>query len=78
MIDRLGQKLCKLLVVENLEATSTGDFADSGGVEAMVVITVSTLDKNAGVTETLGIDLPSHVVQVDSCQQRQLMVRISK
>lgn len=66
MVDRLGQKLSKLLVVENFETTSTGDLADSGGVEAMVVITVATLDKNAGVTETLCIHLSSHIVQVHS------------
>lgn len=64
MVDRLSQKLSKLLVVENLEATSTGDFADGGGVEAMVVITVAALDKNAGVAEALSVHLASHVVQV--------------
>lgn len=66
MVDRLGQKLSKLLVVENLEATSTGDLADSGGVEAMMVITVTALDKDAGVTEALCVHLSSHIVQVDS------------
>lgn len=50
MVDRLSQKLSKLLVVEYLETTSTGDLTNSGGVKAMVVITVSTLDKNTGVT----------------------------
>ena len=64
VVDRLGQKLSKLLIVENLEATSTGDLADSGGVEAVVIITVAALDKNAGVTEALCINLPSHIVQV--------------
>lgn len=64
MVDRLSQKLSKLLVVENLEATSTGDLTNSGGVKAMVVITVPTLDKNTGVTKALGIDFPSYVVQM--------------
>lgn len=35
-------------------------------MEAMMVITVTALDKNAGVTEALRIHLPSHVVQVNS------------
>lgn len=66
VVDRLSQELSKLLVVENLEATSAGDLADSGGMEAVVVITVTALDKNAGVTEALGVHLPSHVVQMHS------------
>lgn len=66
MVDWLRQKLSKLLVVENLEATSTGDLADSSGVEAVVVITVTALDKNAGVTEALCVHLPSYIVQVHS------------
>lgn len=66
MVDRLRQKLSKLLVVENLKATSTGDLADSGGMEAVMVITVSALHKDAGVTEALCVHLPSHVVQVHS------------
>lgn len=76
MVDWLSQKLSKLLVVENLETTSTGDLADSGGMEAVVVITVTALDKNAGVTEALCIYLPSHVVQVYAwLTKRQLVVR---
>lgn len=66
MVDRLGQKLSKLLVVENLETTSTGDLTNSSGVKAMVVITVPTLDKDTGVTEALCIDFPSYIVQVHS------------
>lgn len=62
MVDRLGQKLGKLLIVENLETTSAGDLADSGGVETMVVITVTTLNKNAGVTKALCVHLTSHVI----------------
>lgn len=58
--------MSKLLVVEDLETTSTRDLADSGGMEAMVVITVTALDKNAGVTEALCIYLPSYVVQVNA------------
>lgn len=64
MVDRLSQELSKLLVVENLETASTGDLTNSGGVKAMVVITVPTLDKNTGVTKALCIDLPSYIVQM--------------
>lgn len=79
MIDWLSQKLSKLLVVENLKTTSTGDLADSGRMETVVVITVAALDKNAGVTETLCIYLPSHVVQVYAwLTKRQLVVRTFK
>lgn len=66
MVDRLGQKLRKLLIVENLETTAAGNLADGSGVEAMVVITVSALYKNACVTQALRVHLPSNVVQVYS------------
>lgn len=64
VVDRLSQKLGKLLVVENLQAASTGDLTNGGGVEAVVVITVPTLDKNTGVAEALCIHLPSYVVEM--------------
>lgn len=66
MIDRLSEKLSKFLVVEDLEAAAAGDFADSRGVKAMMVVAVSTLDKNAGITQTLCIHLSSNIVQVDT------------
>lgn len=66
MVDRLSQKLSKLLIIEDLEATATWDLADRGGVEAVVVITVTALDKNAGVTEALCIHLATHIVQMHS------------
>lgn len=50
MIDRLGKQLCKLLVVKDLEAAATGDLAYGSGVEAMVIVAISALYKNAGVT----------------------------
>ena len=49
VVDGLGQQLGKLLVVEDLEATAAGDLAHGGGVEAVVVVAVATLDKDAGV-----------------------------
>lgn len=50
MIDRLRQELRELLVVEDLEAAATGDLADSGWVETVVIIAVATLDKDAAIT----------------------------
>lgn len=72
MIHRLCQKLSKFLVVKNLQAASARDLAHSGGMEAMVVITVTALHKNAGVAEALRVHLSSHVVQVHSWVNRQL------
>lgn len=65
MVDRLGQQLSELLVVEDLEAASAGDLADGGGVEAVVVVTVTALDKDAGVAEAFCVHFPAHVVQVN-------------
>lgn len=66
MVDRLSQKLCKLLVVKDLQAAAAWDLADSGGMEAVVIVAVTALDENAGVTEALGIHLASYVVQVNT------------
>lgn len=68
MIDGLCQELRKLLVVEDLEAAATGDLADSGGVETVVIVAVATLDKDAAVTQTFSIHLSSYIVQMDSCK----------
>jgi len=73
VVDRLGQKLSELLVVENLEAAPAGDLAHGGRVEAVVVIAVTALDENAGVTEALGVHLPSHVVQVHSWETDRIL-----
>lgn len=80
MVDRLGQKLGELLVVEDLEATAAGDLADSGGVEAVVVVTVTALHKDAGVTEALCVHLPTNIVQVHPWwirRDRHLLINIS-
>lgn len=66
MVDRLSEKLSKFLVVKNLQAAAARDFADSRGVEAMMVVAVPTLDENAGITQTLCIHLSSNIVQVDT------------
>lgn len=64
VVDRLGQQLSKLLVVKNLEAAAAGDLADGGGVEAVVVVAVSTLDEDAGVAEALSIDFAPNIIQM--------------
>ena len=66
VVDGLGQQLSKLLVVKDLEAAAAGDLTDGGGVEAMVVVTVPTLDEDAAVTQTFSIHFTTHIVQVDS------------
>lgn len=70
MVNGLGQQLGKLLVVEDLQATSAGNLAHSCGVEVMVVVTVTTLDEDTAVAQALCVHLPSNVIQVNACQKR--------
>lgn len=79
IVHRLSQQLCKLLVIEDLEAAAAGDLAHSGGVEAVVVVAVSALNEDAGVTQALGIDLSTDIVKVNSCTaaRRQLGTPLS-
>lgn len=66
MIDGLGEKLSKQLVVEDLQAAAAGDLADGGGVEAMLEVAVAALHKDAAVAQTLCINLPTHIVQMQT------------
>lgn len=66
MVNGLGEKLSKQLVVKDLEAAAAGNLAHGGGVEAVLEITVATLDKDAAVTQTLCIHFAAHVVQVQT------------
>lgn len=66
MVDRLSQKLSKLLIVKNLEAAAAGNLTDSGGVEAMVKVAVPALNEDAAVTKALGVHLPTNIVQMDT------------
>lgn len=66
MVDGLGQQLSKLLVVENLQAAAAGNLAHSRGMEAMVVVTVTTLDEDTAVAQTFCIHLPTNVIQMDT------------
>lgn len=66
MVDRLCQELGKLLIVEYFEAAATGDLADSGGVETVVIVAVATLNEDAAVTQTFSIHLSTYIVKMDS------------
>lgn len=66
VVHTLAEQLGKLLVVEYLQGTRGGDLAHSGGVEAVVVVTVAALDEDGRVRQALGIYLPPHVVKVDT------------
>lgn len=70
MIDWLGKQLGKELVVEDFEATATGDLADSGWVETMLVVTVAALHKNTAVTDTFSINLPTDVVKMNTLKKK--------
>lgn len=70
MVDWLSQELSKLLIVKNFEAAAAGNLTDGGGVEAMVKVAVPTLNKDAAVTKTLGIHLPTNVVQMDTLKRQ--------
>lgn len=74
VIYRLRQQLGKQLVVEDLEAASTRDLADGGGVEAVLVVTVPTLNENTAVAQTLCVHLASDVIQVHTYSRRQKRV----
>lgn len=66
MVDGLRQQLGKLLVVEDLQAAAAGDLTHGRGVKAVVVVTVTALDEDAAVAQTLGVHFPADVVEVDT------------
>lgn len=66
MVDGLSEQLSKFLIVEDLKAASAGDFADSCGMETMVIVAVSALDEDAGVTQTLCIHFTPNIIQMDT------------
>ena len=69
VVNRLGQQLGELLVVEDLEAAATRDLTDRSWMEAMVVVTVTALHKDAAVTQTLSVHLSTHIIQVHACRE---------
>lgn len=74
MIYWLGQQLGKELVVEDLEAAATGDLADSGWVETMLVVTVTALHKNTAVTDTFSINFATNVVKMNTLKKKKQRV----
>jgi hypothetical protein len=62
MVDRLSQKLSKLLIVKNFQAAAARNLTDGGGMKAVMEVAVPALYKYAAVTETLSIHLPTNVV----------------
>lgn len=69
VVDRLGEQLGELLVVEDLEAAAARDLAHGGGMEAVVVVAVAALHEDAAVAQALGVHLASYVIQVHACQE---------
>lgn len=70
MVHGLSQQLREELVVEDLEAAATRNLADSGRVEAVLVVAVPALHEDAAVAHALGVDLTPDVVQVDACEAK--------
>lgn len=66
VVHRHRQQLRKFPVVEDLQAAARRNLADRGRVKLVRVVAVSALHKNGTVTEALGVDFPSNVVQVDA------------
>lgn len=66
VVDTGRQQLGKLLVVEDLEGTAWRNFADGAGVELVVVITVTRLNKYGTVRQTLSVYLPTNVIQMNA------------
>lgn len=66
VVDGLGQKLGKLLVVENLQAAFAGDLTHGRRMEAMVIITITALDEDTAVAQTFCVHLPAHVIEMDT------------
>lgn len=64
VVDGLGEELGEQLVVKYLEAAAAGNFADGGGMKAMLEVAVAALDEDAAVTEALRVHLPAHIIQV--------------
>lgn len=66
VVNRLGQQFSKLLVVENLQAAAAGNLTHSCGMEAVVVVTVTTLDEDTAITQTFCVHLTTNIIQMDT------------
>jgi hypothetical protein len=71
VVDTGRQQLGKLLVVEDLERAAWRNFADGAGVELVVVITVTRLNKYGTVRQTLCVHLSTNVIQMNAFNRKQ-------
>jgi len=69
--DGLGEQVSKVLIVEDTQAAARRNLTHGGRVKAVILITVTTLDKNARVAQALCIHLTTHVVQMQACNVQQ-------
>ena len=49
MVNRLAEELGELAVVEDLEGAAGRDLTDGGGVEVVMVVALTRLDKDAAI-----------------------------
>lgn len=66
VVDVLGEQGGKLLVVENLEGAAGRDLAHRRWMEAMPMVAVAALHKDAAVAQTFSIHLTTHIVQMNT------------
>lgn len=78
VVDRLSQKLSKLLIVKNFEAAAAGNLTHRGRMEAVMKVAVPTLYKYAAVTETLGVHLPANIVQMNALKRQHFKSEFNK
>ena len=62
VIDALTKKSSKFLIIEDLEATSGWNLAHCCRVEAMVIVTISTLNKYRAVAQALGEHFTTNII----------------
>ena len=69
VVDGLAEEGGELLVVEDLEGAPRGDLAHGRGVEAVMVVAVAALNKDAAVAQAFRKNLSTNVVQMDTCKE---------
>lgn len=74
MVNWLSKQLGEELVVEDLKAAAAGDLADSGWVEAMLIVTIAALHKNTAVTDTFSINFPADIVKMNTSRKKTKQV----
>ena len=66
LVDTLGKKLSKILIVEDFERAAGRNLTHSGWMEVMGVVAVTTLDKYGAITEALSKHLTTNVEEMHS------------